>query len=115
MYADRMTESIKNTLSITESRRKIQEEYNKKHNIIPRTVKRDLTLLAMVEEAEQEVQKIPVKKGQGAPVLDIDEVRREIIAWDRAMRKAAKELRFEDAAHARDMMRKFQQMELALT
>ena len=54
MYADRITKSIKRTLEITEARRANQEEYNRKHGITPKTVKRDISVL--VESDEDQVQ-----------------------------------------------------------
>lgn len=115
MYADVLTESIKNTVRITEERRKRQEEYNKAHGITPKTVKRELALLSIIEEGMQ-VSETPLPTKKKAPQegeeLSIDDVRKKTAAWEKAMRKAAKELRFEDAAHARDMMRRYQEMEL---
>jgi len=118
MYADKLTDSIKKAISVTQRRRKVQEEYNKAHGIIPKTVKRELALLQILEEglADQEVpieskKKVALEREE----LSIDEVRKKIVDWEKAMRKAAKDLRFEDAAHSRDMMRKYQQMELVLS
>src|SRR5690606_33660394 len=42
MYADKKTKSIEKTLEVTQERRKIQQEYNKKHGITPQTVKREI-------------------------------------------------------------------------
>ena len=47
--------------------------------------------------------------------LTLTDVRKKIAAWEKAMRSAAKDMRFEDAAHARDMMRMYQEMELTLS
>lgn len=118
MYADRLTESIKRAIGITQRRRKVQEEYNQTHGITPKTVKRDLALLQILEEGLAE-KEIPLTEKKKTTVdkeeLSIEEVRKKIVDWERAMRKAAKDMRFEDAAHARDMMRRYQQMELVLS
>src|SRR4029077_5423229 len=45
MYADTITGSIKRTVAITERRRKLQQEYNEKHGITPKTVKREIALM----------------------------------------------------------------------
>jgi len=98
-----------------QERRKRQEEYNKEHGITPKTVKRALTLLAMAEGAIGDTEEPSGKKKKAALVpqeLTIEGIRKKIADWDKAMRKAAKDLRFEDAAHARDMMHKYQEMEL---
>ena len=42
MYADELTESMEKAISETNRRRKIQEEYNKEHNIIPKTIRKDV-------------------------------------------------------------------------
>lgn len=118
MYADTITGSIKRTIAITEKRRAIQQEYNQKHGIIPKTVKRDITLLHILEEGLADTELPPTAKKKVVSEhdeLSMSDVRKKIADWDKAMRKAAKDLRFEDAAHARDMMRRYEQMELTLS
>lgn len=120
MYADKITKAIAATLQITEHRRAIQEAHNKAHGITPRTVKREITLL--VEEEETPVVTYPKgKKGAAKLVaeerheyLTPDEVHKRIAHYEKEMKLAAKEMRFEDAASYRDQMRSYQQMELAL-
>jgi len=115
MYADNQTLSIQNAISITQNRREKQIAYNKAHNITPKTVKRSLALLAILEEGLEVQELAPTqKKLENPTVSNVEDVRKKVQAWDLAMRKAAKELRFEDAAHARDMMRLYQDMELKL-
>jgi excinuclease ABC subunit B len=116
MYADKETFAIKSAIATTLRRRKIQEEYNQTHNITPKTVKRDLALLSVLQEG-LDVTELPPgqKRAEKEPLSSIDDVRKKIAAWDKAMRKAAKDLRFEDAAHARDMLRMYQEMELTLS
>lgn len=118
MYADVLTASIKKALAITEQRRKIQHEYNQVHGITPKTVKREIALMHILEQGLEDREAPPVAKKAPAvhkEELTLDDVRKKIVDWEKAMRKAAKDLRFEDAAHARDMMRRYQQMELALS
>ena len=118
MYADRMTEAIKRAVEITNSRRKIQHDYNTAHGIIPHSVKREIALLV---EPEEEI--IYANAEKGAPVLQAAEEHHEyftpeeldlkIKKYEAEMKKAAKELRFEDAAHFRDLLRRYQQIELS--
>ena len=50
LYADEMTKSLKSAISEVERRRKIQLEYNKKHNIKPETIRKDIEELIEIEE-----------------------------------------------------------------
>ena len=108
MYADVMTDAIKQTLAITEERRSIQIAYNKEHGITPTTVKRDISPLVAGEAAPEE-QKVAEKP---ARYMTVAEVEKKIKAYEQEMRKAAKEMRFEDAARYRDLMREYQNFEL---
>ena len=108
MYADKQTESIRRTLAITERRRKIQHEYNERHGITPRTVKREIVPL-VVEEEEETVLKAAEKAHE---YLTEGEIDKKISFYEKEMRLAAKEQRFEDAAHFRDLMRHYQSLEI---
>lgn len=117
MYADKMTDAIKNTVEITNRRREIQKAYNEKHGIIPHTVKRDIALL--VEPDEEEIS-YPITEEKALfaaeeieEYLTPAEVDKKIKYYETEMKKAAKEMRFEDAAGFRDLMRKYQQIELS--
>lgn len=117
MYADKMTDSIKNTVSITETRRKIQHEYNVAHGITPQTITR--TIEEFMPQAEEEVSySSPKGKSKKAAepkqeYLTDAEIEKKIVFYEQEMKKAAKEMRFEDAAHFRDLMRKYQTLEMS--
>ncbi len=111
MYADKNTKSIANTVAVTQKRRELQMAYNKKHGITPKTVKRDVAALIELEEVEEEVhQKTPSKEKIH---LSQEEIFRVIKSYEKEMKRAAKELRFEDAAHLRDLMKKYKDVALA--
>lgn len=117
MYADTMTDAIKNTIEITTKRRHIQSEYNQAHNITPKTVKRDISPL--VEEAEEianMTKKDLYKQKQVAETkheyLTAKEVDSKVKELQAEMKLAAKELRFEEAARLRDLLRKYQELEI---
>jgi len=120
MYADTITGSIQRTLDITKSRRANQEAYNSTHGIIPQTVKREIGLLVEPEE-ERIVYPTHVKDAelvaaeQPHHYLSLEEVRRKSKEYEGEMKKAAKEMRFEDAARFRDLMREYQQLEISLS
>lgn len=118
MYADKMTKAIRNTLEITNSRRSMQKAYNEAHGIIPQTVKREIALL--VEPEKEEITYPTVESYQerivaeeGQEYLTPEEVNRKIKHYEGEMKRAAKEMRFEDAARFRDLMRHYQQIELS--
>ncbi len=119
MYADTITKSIKRTLEITGMRRAHQEAYNFAHGITPQTVKREISVLVEPDEdqvsyAQQLADQVLHAAEAQSEYLTIDEVRKRIKECDNEMRKAAKEMRFEDAAQWRDKMRQYQQIELTL-
>ncbi|HRD55481.1 MAG TPA: excinuclease ABC subunit UvrB [Parachlamydiaceae bacterium] len=108
MYADKITKSIARTLEITESRRKIQDAYNKKHGITPKSVKREISALLHEKEELEEV----TPKTKEPHYISQEELDKQIKLYESEMKKAAKELRFEDAAHFRDLLKKCQSLEL---
>ena len=99
MYADSITQSMKNAIDETNRRRKIQMEYNKKHGIIPKTISKSIReVLSATEEApEASVKDIKISK-----TMDIN---MQIEILSEQMRLAASELRFEDAAKLRDKIK----------
>jgi excinuclease ABC subunit B len=123
MYADQMTDAISRTVAITEERRTIQAAYNKQHGIVPRSVKREIVPLVDVdaEPPKAAVSYPHGKKGQQLRAAEESHgylTQKELLAkisfHEKEMKLAAKEMRFEDAAHHRDAMRHCQQLELAL-
>ncbi len=118
MYCDKMTQSISRTIQITKERREKQKAYNEEHGIVPKTVKRDilpLVLPEIVEEAKEAEGAKPARgKASRAPHehLSKEEIEAKIAYFKEEMKQAAKELRFEDAAYFRDLMRRYQDVEL---
>ncbi len=97
MYADKITDSINNAVNITNHRRKLQTEYNKKHNIIPRNVIRSLK--EKKEEATEDL-----KDFSDVEKMPKDELKLLILDLERDMKKAAVGLDFEKAAKIRDQL-----------
>lgn len=108
MYADKITKSIQSAIDITHARRAIQMEYNEKHGIIPHTVKRehieDLTTIFGFTKTE--------KKEMEKSHFTHQNITAKIRECETEMRRAAKELRFEDAAHFRDLLSHYKKLEL---
>ena len=110
MYADKRTKSIENTIKVTSDRRKIQEEYNRAHGIVPKTIKKELS--DDLAEAFPEYKAAEGDKEIEEPILDPKEVKKQIEECQKEMKLAAKELRFEDAARFRDLMNYYQDLQL---
>ena len=102
MYADRITDSMKNTIEITEKRRKIQEEYNEEHNITPKSIVKDIREVIGILKDDK---KAPKKKDSELSAEELENIVRELKA---RMLEAAERLDFEAAANFRDEMKKFQ-------
>jgi len=119
MYADRITKSIERTVDITQNRRISQEAYNTERGIIPHTVKREISVLVEADEDQIDYPKQQVdlflEAAEAAhEYLTLDQIRQKIKSCQQEMKKAAKELRFEDATQWRDQMQKLQDLELTL-
>jgi excinuclease ABC subunit B len=98
LYADKMTDSMKNAMAETHRRRKIQEAHNKDRHITPQGIKKavkDITERVKIV-AEERV------KYEAAPPVPPDEIARLIKDLESQMKKAAKNLEFEKAALLRD-------------
>ncbi len=110
MYRDKLTSAIRKTVEITLQRREVQEKYNKEHGITPQTTRRN-----KIEELQQtfgEELAPTQEKEEPHKHLTAKEIDEEVKRCEKEMRKAAKELRFEDAAHFRDLLRHFQNLQL---
>jgi len=88
LYADKMTDSIKFAISETNRRRKIQQEYNIKNKIIPKTI------IKPIPEKELEIKDI-----KHIPKAEINKV---IAGLEKEMNKASENLNFEEAIMLRD-------------
>ena len=94
MYADTISESMDKAIKETNRRRKIQEEYNTKHNIIPKTIIKEIReVVTNNKDIEKEQTKLS-KKDKQKLMIDIE----------REMKEAAKNLDFERAMELRDIL-----------
>jgi excinuclease ABC subunit B len=109
MYADKMTKSIQKTLDITRARRIVQEAYNTKHGITPKTVKR-LAAEDLAETFGEVINTLKEEKETIPEHLTHEEVAHKVEEYESEMKRAAKEFRFEDAAKFRDLMRQYQEL-----
>ncbi|WP_346868091.1 excinuclease ABC subunit UvrB [Clostridium sp. UBA1353] len=101
MYADNMTKSMEKTINETNRRRTIQKKYNDDHNIIPKTIIkeiRDVIEISTVAEAEVSY----TSEASSDLLLDKKELAKHITKLEKEMKEAAKDLQFERAAILRD-------------
>ena len=102
MYADELTESMEKAITETNRRRKIQSEYNKKHNVTPKTINkaiRDTIKATMIEDIQEEYH------------IEKEESIEEVIAkLTEEMLKYAANMEFEKAAELRDKIKEIEKM-----
>ena len=103
MYADNMTKSMKSAIEEVDRRRKYQMEYNKKHNIKPRSIEKALRerLIEKVEEIEEKLG----KKELTIEDIPVNERQKMIGNLEEQMHQAAEILDFEEAARLRDQIK----------
>ena len=106
MYADKITNSMTKAISETERRRKIQFEHNKKNNIQPRTIVKD------VRDITERIKK--KSSDQDSTKYDNKMPRKELIKiiknLEKEMNQLAKNLEFEKAALMRDEIKNIRQI-----
>ena len=105
MFADRMTESMKKTIDVTNQRRKKQLKYNRENNITPTQIIKNINESFNYES--NETQKIDVVEESFDLNISEIEKQKRIKSLRKDMEKAAKELNFVEAARLRDIMLKY--------
>ena len=94
MYADEISNSMEIAIEETKRRRKIQMEYNKKHNITPTTIKKEIPDIVKNEEKVEKPKTKMTKKEKQNYLANIE----------KEMKEAAKNLDFERAMELRDIL-----------
>ena len=98
MYADQVSEAMDMAITETKRRRKIQDDYNKEHGIVPKTVIKEIR-----EVVSNEVE-VDVKKSTGEVKMSKKDKEQLIIKIENEMKEAAKNLDFERAMELRDIL-----------
>jgi len=101
LYADQITDAIRNTLEETQRRREIQLEYNKKHNITPVTIKKHIKDMIEKSKDEQAEEELITEIAEDVSEYELEDI---IDALTEEMQEAAKNLEFERAAELRDQI-----------
>lgn len=103
MYADRITDSMSRAIEETKRRRSIQEEFNEKHGITPKTIIKEVRGLIRITHAPEdgagEIGTLEMSKQ-----MTMEQRRALLDQLELEMRQAAKDLQFEKAAELRDIV-----------
>ena len=97
MYADKITDSMKIAIDETKRRRTIQEEYNKEHHIIPKTITKEIKEVITNDDIK-EIETI--QKTKKSDIMNIESIEK----IEEEMKQAAKNLDFERAMELRDIL-----------
>ncbi len=101
MYCDGISPAMQSAMDETERRRKIQDAYNKEHNITPKTVKK---AVRSVIEATKVAEEEGIYEGKSPLELTKKELKDYVRKLEKEMKQAAGDLQFERAAQLRDMI-----------
>ena len=101
MYCDGISPAMQSAMDETERRRKIQDDYNKEHNITPKTVKK---AVRSVIEATKVAEEEGLYEGKSPLELTKKELKDYVRKLEKEMKQAAGDLQFERAAQLRDMI-----------
>lgn len=121
MYGDDITGSMQRTIDETERRRKIQMEFNEKHDITPKTVISEVknTIQQHLKDsgyvADDHGDQQQLMAAEDLPFYgSIDELEKEIKKLEKEMQQLAKELAFEEAAQLRDKIKALRMLEIEI-
>lgn len=109
MYADRITKSMKYAIEETNRRRSIQQAYNTEHHIIPKTINKkvkNLIDLTIINEEEEEYGNNSLVEAEN---LTDEALYKKMKTAEKNMKRASKNLEFEEAAKWRDELSKCKQ------
>jgi excinuclease ABC subunit B len=113
LYADRMTDSMRQAIGETSRRRAKQEAYNREHNITPQSIIKSVDMqLARIVEADYIT--VPADDVPIGDIANERELQQAIVQLEAQMREAAKNFEFERAATLRDRIRSLKQRDLGV-
>lgn len=102
MYADEITDSMQAAIDETKRRRDIQEEYNRKHHITPKTIKKDIRdQISVLDNSDKETEDLANDEVEFSKMTKAEQ-KEMIDRLKTQMKQAAKDLKFEEAASLRD-------------
>ncbi len=103
LYADRVTEAMRQALEETSRRRGRQAAYNEEHGITPQSIVKNIdTILSSV--FEMDYYGVPGVAEEPGETMDAEEAARRIASLEKEMFSAAEAMRYEEAASLRDQI-----------
>ncbi|HXO88289.1 MAG TPA: excinuclease ABC subunit UvrB, partial [Candidatus Acidoferrales bacterium] len=113
LYADHMTDSMRQAIGETNRRRAKQEAYNREHNITPQSITRSVDMqLARIVEADYLT--VPAEEVAIGEISSEQDLQQAVAQLEVQMREAAKNFEFERAAALRDRIRGLKQRDLGV-
>jgi excinuclease ABC subunit B len=113
LYADHMTDSMRQAIGETSRRRAKQEAYNREHNITPQSITRSVDMqLARIVEADYLT--VPADEVVIGEITSEQDLQLAVAQLEVQMREAAKNFEFERAAALRDRVRSLKQRDLGV-
>ena len=109
MYADRITKSMKYAIEETNRRRSIQQAYNTEHHIIPKTINKKVKNLIDLTIINEEEEEYGNNSSVEAENLTDEALYKKMKTAEKNMKRASKNLEFEEAAKWRDELSKCKQ------
>ena len=113
MYADNVTDSMRNAIGETERRRQIQEAYNTEHGITPASIVKSIDDV-LTSVYERDYVTIPVSPDEAGAFRTQGELDAFVLQLQAQMKAAAANLEFEKAASLRDRIKQLKSRELGL-
>jgi excinuclease ABC subunit B len=111
LYADNMTGSMRRAIEESNRRREMQSEYNRVNDITPASIQKNIDdVLGSVYEADYVT--VPAIEEEEAEYLTPEVIREMVRDLEKKMKRAAKQLEFEEAGRFRDEIRALEQKEL---
>ena len=113
LYADRMTDSMRQAIGETNRRRAKQQAYNRENNITPQSIVKSVDMqLARIVEADYVT--VPADDTVIGDITNEEQLQKAIVQLETQMREAAKNFEFERAAALRDRIRALKQRDLGV-
>ena len=109
LYADTVTNSMRQAMDETQRRRKIQHAYNKRHHITPQTIRKEVTQIFDFAKEAETIPKYEVAD-EVTEYKSLDDIDAVIESLESKMRAAAQELEFERAAALRDQIQRLKKL-----